>query len=121
VNRTHPPLLAALLLLLAFAALAAPPVLAEEAAAPAVAAPAAECGPAAAPLADAAGADELFSTPREEPEPPSLGDPEEPLFAGVPCNQRFCGPKEFCCNFSCSICASVFGGACTQQVCPVRP
>ncbi|HEX2162693.1 MAG TPA: hypothetical protein VHM02_01950, partial [Thermoanaerobaculia bacterium] len=54
-------------------------------------------------------------------ESPDLGEPEEPLFAGVPCNERRCGAKEFCCNFSCSICASIFGGACTQQVCPIRP
>lgn len=33
------------------------------------------------------------------------------------CNQRNCGAGQFCCNFSCSICAPL-GGFCTQQVCP---
>jgi hypothetical protein len=35
---------------------------------------------------------------------------------GQPCNQRRCGAGQFCCNFSCSICAPV-GGFCTQQLC----
>lgn len=33
-----------------------------------------------------------------------------------PCNQKVCGHGQFCCNFSCSICAPD-GGFCTQQVC----
>lgn len=41
---------------------------------------------------------------------------EEPLFVGEDCNQRTCGKNQFCCNYSCSICAPL-GGACTQQVC----
>jgi hypothetical protein len=36
--------------------------------------------------------------------------------AGPPCNQTRCGAGEFCCNFSCSICAPI-GGFCTQQFC----
>lgn len=32
------------------------------------------------------------------------------------CNQRKCGGNQFCCNYSCSICAPI-GGFCTQQVC----
>ncbi len=36
--------------------------------------------------------------------------------AGQPCNQRRCDPGQFCCNFSCSICAPM-GGFCTQQAC----
>jgi len=35
---------------------------------------------------------------------------------GEPCNQTVCGPGEFCCNFSCSICAPD-GGACIQEFC----
>jgi hypothetical protein len=35
---------------------------------------------------------------------------------GEPCNQRRCGSGQFCCNFSCSICAPD-GGFCTQQFC----
>ena len=42
--------------------------------------------------------------------PPALAD------GGVPCNQVRCGPRQFCCNFSCSICAPI-GGFCTQQFC----
>ena len=33
------------------------------------------------------------------------------------CRTRFCGPDEYCCNFSCGICAPR-GGVCTQQLCP---
>ena len=36
--------------------------------------------------------------------------------AGQPCNQKTCGARQFCCNFSCSICAPI-GGGCTQQFC----
>jgi hypothetical protein len=36
--------------------------------------------------------------------------------SGESCNQVTCGAGEFCCNFSCSICAPA-GGLCTQQVC----
>lgn len=35
---------------------------------------------------------------------------------GEPCNATVCGPGEFCCNFSCSICAPL-GSSCTQQFC----
>jgi hypothetical protein len=42
--------------------------------------------------------------------PPALAQ------GGEPCNQRRCGAGQFCCNFSCSICAPL-GGFCTQQVC----
>ena len=42
--------------------------------------------------------------------PPVLAEP------GEPCNQRRCGTGQFCCNFSCSICAPE-GGFCTQQFC----
>lgn len=35
---------------------------------------------------------------------------------GAPCNRAVCGPGEFCCNFSCRVCAPD-GGFCTQQVC----
>jgi hypothetical protein len=37
--------------------------------------------------------------------------------AGQACNQTTCGAHQFCCNYSCSICAPI-GGACTQQYCP---
>ncbi len=36
--------------------------------------------------------------------------------AGEPCNQTTCNAKQFCCNFSCSICAPR-GGGCIQIVC----
>ena len=39
---------------------------------------------------------------------------------GEPCNQVTCGAGEFCCNFSCSICAPI-GGACTEQFCGGEP
>jgi hypothetical protein len=42
--------------------------------------------------------------------PPALAE------GGEPCNQRHCGAGQFCCNFSCSICAPE-GGFCTQQIC----
>ena len=35
---------------------------------------------------------------------------------GEPCNERRCGAGQFCCNYSCSICAPD-GGFCTQQFC----
>jgi len=44
-----------------------------------------------------------------------IGAPAKAV-AGQPCNQTTCGPREFCCNFSCSICAPI-GGFCTQQFC----
>lgn len=57
------------------------------------------------------------STPLGGAEAPSVGDPQEPLLlAGEPCNRRHCGANQFCCNFSCSICAPE-GGFCTQQLC----
>lgn len=153
---TKPPtsILLALALTAAAASLAGSPVLAEEAALPAVAAPAAECGAAVAATTDAADADEIFlaDTPcgpvtcsgnkiccdascgicgragRPCPDLPACvsapaGGPQ-PLFldhgpgggGGEPCNQRHCGAGQFCCNFSCSICAPE-GGFCTQQIC----
>jgi len=36
----------------------------------------------------------------------------------TPCGTAVCGPREFCCNASCSTCAPI-GGGCTQQVCDV--
>lgn len=36
--------------------------------------------------------------------------------AGEPCNKHRCGAGQYCCNFSCSICAPE-GGFCTQQFC----
>jgi len=36
--------------------------------------------------------------------------------AGQPCNETTCTPQEFCCNFSCSICAPR-GGFCIQIIC----
>jgi hypothetical protein len=57
------------------------------------------------------------STPLGGPDTPALGDQPEPLLlAGEPCNRRHCGANQFCCNFSCSICAPE-GGFCTQQLC----
>jgi len=38
------------------------------------------------------------------------------VVAGESCNQVTCGAGEFCCNFSCSICAPA-GGFCTEQFC----
>src|SRR5262245_53616785 len=35
---------------------------------------------------------------------------------GESCNQVTCGAGQFCCNYSCSICAPT-GGVCTQQFC----
>lgn len=35
---------------------------------------------------------------------------------GEACNQVTCGSGEFCCNYSCSICAPT-GGFCTEQLC----
>jgi len=113
-----------LVLILAAAALAGQPALAEEAA-PRPAAAGLEIAAAAAePVAPTASGEALFlagtsCAPVSGTE--TLSEAQEPLFAGTPCNERRCGPREFCCNFSCSICASIFGGACTQQVCPIRP
>ena len=36
--------------------------------------------------------------------------------AGEPCNGVVCSAGEFCCNYSCSICAPI-GGACIQVAC----
>jgi hypothetical protein len=36
------------------------------------------------------------------------------------CNHAVCGPGEFCCNESCSICAPL-GGSCTDQFCEPEP
>lgn len=50
----------------------------------------------------------------------SLTDLESDLLApamgGEPCNETVCEPSEFCCNFSCSICAPR-GGSCIQIIC----
>jgi hypothetical protein len=35
---------------------------------------------------------------------------------GERCGHSVCGPREYCCNRSCSICAPL-GGVCTQQFC----
>ncbi len=115
-----------LVLILAAAALAGPPALAEEAAAHPAAAGLESAAAAAEPAAPAESEEALFPAetscaPESGGETASLGEAQEPLFAGTPCNERRCGKREFCCNFSCSICASIFGGACTQQVCPIRP
>jgi hypothetical protein len=152
VKKTHPSLLVALLLVTAVATLAAPPVLAEEVTAPAVAAVTAECAAPTASAAPAEAADELFlaGTPCGPvtcsgnkiccdascgicgraggpcPDVPAcVSGPAagpQPLFldhgpgGGEPCNRRHCGAGQFCCNFSCSICAPE-GGFCTQQLC----
>lgn len=114
-----------LVLILAAATLAGPAALAEEAAARPAAVGLESAAVAAEPAAPAASGEALFlagtSCAPVSGEIVSLDEAQEPLFAGTPCNERRCGPREFCCNFSCSICASIFGGACTQQVCPVRP
>jgi hypothetical protein len=50
---------------------------------------------------------------------PQIADLERQLrqpMAGQPCNQTTCNPDEFCCNFSCSICAPR-GGFCIQIIC----
>jgi len=46
----------------------------------------------------------------------ALAGPPALAAAGEPCNHRHCGAGQFCCNFSCSICAPD-GGFCTQQFC----
>ena len=46
----------------------------------------------------------------------ALAVPPAQAQGGQPCNQRRCGAGQFCCNFSCSICAPE-GGFCTQQFC----
>ena len=46
----------------------------------------------------------------------ALAGPPALAAGGEPCNQRHCGAGQFCCNFSCSICAPD-GGFCTQQFC----
>lgn len=40
-----------------------------------------------------------------------------PIGGGGQCNQAVCGPNEFCCNYSCSVCAPR-GGACLDVYCP---
>jgi hypothetical protein len=40
--------------------------------------------------------------------------------ARKPCGHNFCGPGEYCCNRSCSICAPR-GDVCTQRVCAPEP
>jgi hypothetical protein len=65
-----------------------------------------------------APAPESCDTPAEAPENTVTGLENELLApaAGEPCGQKTCGAKQFCCNFSCSICAPI-GGACIQIVC----
>jgi hypothetical protein len=36
--------------------------------------------------------------------------------ASVPCGSKVCGPTDYCCNASCSMCAPV-GGSCIQMIC----
>lgn len=45
------------------------------------------------------------------------GAEEKQILGGGDCNETTCGAGEFCCNYSCSICAPQ-GGYCTQQICP---
>lgn len=62
---------------------------------------------------------ESCEAPVESTEPAADLDVENELrfdAAGEVCGSRICGAKQFCCNFSCSICAPL-DGACTQQVC----
>lgn len=62
---------------------------------------------------------ESCEAPAEPIEPAADLDLENELrfdAAGEVCGSRVCSAKQFCCNFSCSICAPL-GGACTQQVC----
>ncbi|MEM9293872.1 MAG: hypothetical protein AAGD01_19495 [Acidobacteriota bacterium] len=40
-----------------------------------------------------------------------------PPFGGGDCNQTTCSAGQFCCNYSCSVCAP-FGSACTDVYCP---
>jgi hypothetical protein len=37
--------------------------------------------------------------------------------AGTPCGSAVCGSSEYCCNASCSICATINGGGCVEMVC----
>jgi len=39
----------------------------------------------------------------------------------IPCRNVCCAAGQFCCNESCSICAAIDGGACTQQFCEPLP
>ncbi|HEX2254874.1 MAG TPA: hypothetical protein VHQ65_16535 [Thermoanaerobaculia bacterium] len=51
-------------------------------------------------------------------EAPSVALSADPIpWPSRPCNQAVCSADEFCCNYSCSICAPR-GGYCTQQYCP---
>jgi hypothetical protein len=45
-----------------------------------------------------------------------LRQPGNPSAGGTRCGNSVCGPREFCCNESCSRCAPI-GGACTQEFC----
>jgi hypothetical protein len=46
---------------------------------------------------------------------------EQAVVSLTPCGDRFCEGDEFCCNESCSICAPLDGGTCTQQICVPDP
>jgi len=37
--------------------------------------------------------------------------------AGTPCGSAVCGTSEYCCNASCSICATINGGGCIDMIC----
>lgn len=39
------------------------------------------------------------------------------IIGGGQCNQAVCGQGQFCCNYSCSVCAPI-GGACLDVYCP---
>jgi|GEM_PF-1542824 len=39
------------------------------------------------------------------------------IIGGGQCNQTVCGAGQFCCNYSCSVCAPI-GGACLDVYCP---
>lgn len=84
----------------------------------------AEQAPAPEPAVDLALAEMLEPTAESCDAPAVEGEPRiadleaellQPM-AGQPCNQTTCTPQEFCCNFSCSICAPR-GGACIQIIC----
>ena len=58
------------------------------------------------------------SPPPKDVAPEASAAPAKPAAAAAPikCGSATCGPDQFCCNASCSICAPK-DGACTMQVC----
>ena len=79
-----------------------------------------------APVPADVSLDDLLAPPAESCDAPAV-EPEpqiadlgaellQPMMMGQPCNETVCTPQEFCCNFSCSICAPR-GGACIQIIC----